>query len=374
MSQCHIHWIAVQPTPYNCFLFSEIAKDPEVALTVHFTHQSLASHPWRSSSAGVTGQRYFRQILGLDWTIIREAIRNKSACFVVAGWRELGLVALINCLCLFGRHYVIWTDTPRVRTGRPKWKEYIRAAWLRRVFRHAHAVMGTGRRAVEMLVELGCAPSKVVNFPFVVDLARFSPRHQVPSESTKKHLTFVSVGRLNNSVKAFDRALRALAVARQKTTVTSFTYRIAGTGPDRGALERLALALGIGEQVEFVGWLESAELPGFYRGGDVMLHTALYDPYPVAVLEAMACGLAIISSDAVGETSDRVIDGQNGRVHPAGDIETLADQLVGLLKEPELAAVWGVNARKMAESWPADRSVAIVKGLLQRRRPQCDSQ
>ena len=200
-----------------------------------------------------------------------------------------------------------------------------------------------------------------------MDLEHFSPR-AAADQTGNGNLTFLSSGRLVNSLKGYDQALTALAYARDRLAGKgrNFKYRIAGAGPDKETLSSLVSQLGLSGQVEFVGWLEPHLLPDFYRSGQVLLHPAHYDPFPNAILEAMACGLTVIGSDAAGSVVERIVHGHNGLIHRAGDGLDLAAQIADVLENPQKVAQMGEKARATAAAWPVSRGIDLVKELLQR--------
>ena len=63
---------------------------------------------------------------------------------------------------------------------------------------------------------------------------------------------------------------------------------IAGEGPNRKDLEELVEGLGLGKHVTFLGWLEPDQMEALYIATDVLVHPALWDPFPLVVLEAMS--------------------------------------------------------------------------------------
>jgi UDP-glucose:(heptosyl)LPS alpha-1,3-glucosyltransferase len=97
---------------------------------------------------------------------------------------------------------------------------------------------------------------------------------------------------------------------------------------------------------------------------DICLHPALFDPYPNAVMEAMACGLLVLGSDATGVVVDRIVDGINGFSHPAARVDILAEQIARALVSPDLIREIGLNARRTAEEWPIDRAHQILSHVL----------
>jgi glycosyltransferase involved in cell wall biosynthesis len=360
-----LHWLVVNPNHIHDFLFRSLAADPEIDLLVHFCEPALSIYPWMTKMAHGFNSRTFQRILGLDWYLFRQGFSGKRSFFVIAGWDEPTNITLIDLLSARRRPFAIWTDTPQLNRPRSFLKEVFRSAWLKWTFGCAYYVMGTGKPALAALSQMGCPADKLVDFPFAVDLEFFSPR-STGVEPENGPVTFLSCGRLLNSEKGHDQALKALARVRDRLDLQphQFRYRIAGTGPDQGVLSSLSHRLGLADQVEFVGWLEPAQLSAFYRSGEVLLHPSLLDPFPNAILEAMACGLAVIGSDAAGSAIDRIKHGENGLLHRAGDIDHLADQIAFLIKNPKKIAIMGAKARATAEEWPIGRHIALIKGML----------
>jgi glycosyltransferase involved in cell wall biosynthesis len=364
VSATKLEWVTWQPTPYNDYLFRSISADPSLDLTVHFVAPVLATHPWRSQLGTGFRSRIFKQRLGLDWHMLGMAVREKDRFFVVAGWQQTATIGLLNVLILLRRKFAIWTDTPDLAKRRPFPKSTVRSGFLRYLFRNATRVMGTGAPAVNALAQMGCPTEKLVNFPFVVDLDTFRPAPALPDKgSTGTRIVFLSSGRLSNALKGYDLAIKALALVRQRTGL-DFRYRLAGDGPDKESLQALAGASGIEDRVEFTGWLEPSQLPDFYRSGQVFLHPSHFDPFPNAVLEAMASGLVVIGSELAGSVADRVVDGENGFVHRANDVEHLAAQIGRAVGSLDRLVVTGSNARKASECWPASRAVAAIKEFV----------
>ena len=364
MNLVKLDWITWQPTPYNDFLFRTLAADEELALTVHFVAPILPTHPWKSEMAKGFSSRVFHQRAGLDLRSLQLAVRDKNRFFIVAGWHQSATFSLLNTLMLLGRKFAIWTDTPDCSKPRGFPKAVLRTRWLRTLFHRASYVMGTGTPALSALEAMGCPPEKLVTFPFVLDLELFKPlESQGIGTGDGQPLVFLSSGRLSNVLKGYDLAIKALASIHQRTGL-DFRYRIAGEGPDKEALRELARTCGLESQVDFIGWLEPSELPGFYRSGDIFLHPSHFDPFPNAVLEAMASGLPVIGSDLAGSVVDRIKHGENGLIHRANDIDDLTDQIFRAVKDRTAAVEMGRKARVTAETWPVERAVATVKQVV----------
>jgi type III pantothenate kinase len=275
----------------------------------------------------------------------------------VSSWYEPTTQLVITTRLLRGLPCAIWTDTPNLARQRHALKAALRGAWLRWVLRRADAVLGTGTPALDALRTMGAPAERLVNFPYFVDIDAYEPasRHSGPE------LGFVSSGRLHPD-KGYDVALRALAEA-YRGSATTFRYRIAGAGPIRDELARMARELGIEDRVEFLGWVEPAELVRLFADSDVLLHPARYEPYGVALVEGLAAGLVVIGSDATGSVLDRVKPGVNGLTHRSGDAAGLAREIIRVRDDASLRARLGAAARAEAEAWPLSRAVDIVRSL-----------
>ena len=75
---------------------------------------------------------------------------------------------------------------------------------------------------------------------------------------------------------------------------------VVGDGPQRASLERLARELGIGSRVQFTGELLPEQMPTVYSAADLLVLASSNEGWPNVVLEAMACGAAVVAADVGG--------------------------------------------------------------------------
>jgi glycosyltransferase involved in cell wall biosynthesis len=299
-------------------------------------------------------------VLGIDGHLVRLAASDRESFFVIAGWHDTTMQLVMTLLAIRSRPFAVWTDTPDLHVPRPRGKVLIRSLFLRWIFKRAMFVLGTGQPAMQALSDMGCPKEKLVNFPFFVDLKRQTEPRRVPTGPVK----FVSSGRLKNEMKGHQIALSALALARELSGSSNFEYVIAGTGPDLQALQDHTRRLHLERHVAFTGWLEPDVVAKLFAESHILLHPSLYDPFPVAVLEAMAAGLVVLGSDACGSVRDRINNGVNGMIHHAGDVEELAKQIAFVLSHPESVTAMSARACETAEQWPVSRGVSIIDSLL----------
>lgn len=126
-------------------------------------------------------------------------------------------------------------------------------------------------------------------------------------------------------------------------------------GPDRGdgSLERtqqLAAELGVLGRVTFVGPVPKAEVPKWLASGDVFLNTTRIDNTPVSLLEAMACGLCVVST-SVGGIPYLVAEGENALLVPSDDEAAMASAVSDILTQPDLAQHLSTSARRLTEAF-----------------------
>jgi len=93
------------------------------------------------------------------------------------------------------------------------------------------------------------------------------------------------------------------------------------------------------------GYIPHSDLPSYYSLMDVFIHPSLRDGMPNAVLEAMACGKAVIATP-VGGTKDILEDGKNGAIVNVNDTKMLAQKITELLDDPKKREILGKNARE----------------------------
>ncbi len=120
---------------------------------------------------------------------------------------------------------------------------------------------------------------------------------------------------------------------------------IAGDGPGRQGLEERVRQLGLTRTCVFWGNIPSERVPSLLAISDVFLYTSIRGAcFPMAVLEAMASGCAVIASELPISNAVLLADGRGIAVAP-GDIEQTGKALMRLLNDPELCRQMGVSAR-----------------------------
>ena len=271
------------------------------------------------------------------WSRWRRYLREQRPDVVLA------MLPLANVMAVFGTRgmdvpvVISERNDPAVQRLRADWE------WLRRrTYRRADVVTANSAGALATIARAAPAARQVL-VPNAVNV----PTTVAPLASERPW--FAAVGRLNRQ-KAFDVLLEAFA--RIAARVPDWDLRIAGTGPEAGALAAQATRLGIADRVHWHGQLEDP-FP-LLAGAGALVLPSRHEGVPNAMLEAMALGRAVIVSDASSGPLEYVTDGANGRVVAVDAAADLATVMAELADDPALRARLGAAARERVASLRPD--------------------
>jgi glycosyltransferase involved in cell wall biosynthesis len=193
------------------------------------------------------------------------------------------------------------------------------------------------------------------SIPNGIDTEIFTP---VPSARSSDSL--LMVGTLSPS-KDHATLIRAFALLVQRH---SLQLVLAGDGILRPQLEQLAEECGIREQVTFLGNVEREHLLRLYRQAAVFVFSTKGEGSPLALLEAMSCGLPAVASDVPG-VREILAGGDCGVLVPPGQPAEMARAIERILGDTESAARIGAAARQcVAVNYSAERMTARYKEAL----------
>lgn len=125
--------------------------------------------------------------------------------------------------------------------------------------------------------------------------------------------------------KGVELILKSLVLLNKN--LTGWKCKIAGTGPDRDMLEKLAISLGLGDKVEFCGFVD--DMPKFYKSLDVYVLASRSEGLGSSLIEAGACGALPVGAD-VGGVSEIIDDGKDGVLFEYPDVDRLSQILYNL--------------------------------------------
>jgi N-acetyl-alpha-D-glucosaminyl L-malate synthase BshA len=136
-----------------------------------------------------------------------------------------------------------------------------------------------------------------------------------------------------------------------------------GDGPERGMVEELGRQLDVCDEIRFVGKQEQME--DILAIGDLFLLTSEYESFGLAALEAMAAGVPVVSTNA-GGLGEINIDGVTGYMSNVGDVDTMSQQAIAILKDEEVLQKFKKNAAQHALKFDIHNIVPLYENLYER--------
>jgi GalNAc-alpha-(1->4)-GalNAc-alpha-(1->3)-diNAcBac-PP-undecaprenol alpha-1,4-N-acetyl-D-galactosaminyltransferase len=180
-----------------------------------------------------------------------------------------------------------------------------------------------------------------------------------PRDNRAKRI--VAMGRLF-PVKGFDLLLEAFARIALKEP--DWALDIWGEGPERSALEAQARRLGLDGRVRFPGLTERPL--EILRGADLFVLSSRAEGFPNVLVEAMACGLPVISADFGGAAKEIIRDGVDGVLVPPENPVTLASAMARLMSDPGARAALARRAPEVVVRYSGERVLALWEQAIAR--------
>lgn len=211
------------------------------------------------------------------------------------------------------------------------------------LFAYAGAVIAVSGHMQTQLIALGCDVKTLHTLRYGIDTSVFKI---VPTR--REAHTFVACGRFvekkapQHTISAFKQVLEKFPAAK---------LIMIGDGELLDASMALVLELKISGSVEFTGVLNQQEIAGIFCRATVFVQhsvtSAINDSEgtPLTIMEAMACGLAVVTTKH-GGIPDIINDGENGFLVDEHDVDTMAEHMCKLISDPEHAKLIGERAAK----------------------------
>lgn len=219
------------------------------------------------------------------------------------------------------------------------------------VLRRADLVVPMGRFTAELARAHGVEAEKMMVLQFPVPWAARAEITDPPE--TRSILT---AARLVKE-KGIQVLINAMSIVLQ--TMPDARLLIAGDGAYRPDLEQMVKTLDIADNVSFLGWLNSEELRTVYRETSLFCLPSLWEEgMGMVFVEAGLMGRPVVATDR-GGIRDIIRHGENGLLVPPGDSVALAEAIVKILKDRELASRMGLAGNRMARQYIEGREEAV---------------
>lgn len=158
----------------------------------------------------------------------------------------------------------------------------------------------------------------------------------------------IAVGRLDYQ-KGFDRLIQAWAIVRQSGRCKDWRLDIFGQGEWQDMLQRMIDGAGLQDTAHINR--PTTQIGDEYAASSLLVMSSHYEGFPMVMIEAMACGLPVVSFDYKCGPKDIILHGVNGLLVSDGDIQGLAGAMMRLMEDEPLRKTMSENARKVTGTY-----------------------
>lgn len=210
-------------------------------------------------------------------------------------------------------------------------RSFIHRWILKRNLKNADHIFSTSEVMKKEVVRLGIPDVTVT--PFGVNINVYKPQQIRKRDDGVQVIGTVKTLEQHYGIDILINAFTLL----KKTYTSPLQLVICGSGTQEKALKELALSSGYNSDIVFKGHVPQEEVPDYIRSFDIFANLSRQESFGVAVIEAMACGVPVVVSDAPG-LLEVTAHGEYGIVVPRDDASGAADALLRLLNDKSLEA------------------------------------
>jgi len=334
-----INFIQDEATPHNNILIKNLnAISNESKLQLWYALEKSNQYDW---DIDLTHEVLKANIYGtkINFRLIKYYLQKaRSEIFLMVGWSNPTTRIIYLLAVLMGFKLFMWFDLPDEKKERNWVNLKIRNVFYYLLKKSKIQLFCAGKMTVDYFLSKGFPEQRLHNLPVQVEVVRYKPLH--PSNGALK----LFAGSRLIYDKGFDLLLAALANLPERCKVN---LRLAGTGPEKEALEAQVEKLELDGQVDFIGWVSPSDYQKELEQSDVFIHPARVDAYGATVL-ALASGTPVIGSSKAGAVIDCLVDGENGYVYPPESIDKLTALILSIYDNRDLIRKFSSNALLIA--------------------------
>jgi glycosyltransferase involved in cell wall biosynthesis len=294
-----------------------------------------------------------------------EAVRREKPQVIVSALTHNNIMAILAGIVFSIRvitcEHITLGDMIRTREGRRILGLPV-TPLVKILYRFADQIVAVSEGIRDNLVEEFNAPAdkiKVIcnpiDFKRITELWTISPEHPFFEERAP---VVVAAGRLV-SQKGFDILIKAFCMVLSEMDVRLI---ILGEGSEAESLKKLSEDRGITSKVSFVGFQKNPY--NFLSRADLFVLSSRYEGLPMVMLEAMACGIPVVSTNCRSGPREILQNGRCGLLVPVGDVNALSEAIVRLLKDRELRGNLSRLARERAKDFSLSKIVRKYEEMI----------
>lgn len=359
-----VAWLTGTPCPLQRSFLEAVAQEPRVELHVYFCSRSTLGRPWDWSSysgrfshrvlPGVT-VRIKRIPFYINPSVVLLCLRRRYDLFIVTSYAHPTMQLAMLTLSILGRKWALWAERPGLN-AHSRIAIKLQSVALSLPKRYACCVIGTGRKAQEVLTQVLNSRRPSYSLPYLVDLKPFLV---IPRREQQGRIRFLYTGQLIPR-----KGIDVLCSAMKNLLLHSFKAQLAivGRGPEEWRVEKLQAEFP--GEVHILGFVPFENRQEAYRQADVFVFPSRFDGWGVAVHEAMAAAMPVISTPLVGSACELVHEGENGFLVTPGSIDGLYQKMKFFIEHPDLIVSFGTRGRDVARRLTPDQGAKELLRIL----------
>lgn len=378
------------PIQYQAPLLRLIAAEPDIELKVFFYSDfSLKTYQDRGFGRRVTwdvpltegydhqflncwGSQQWKSLLQqpIATDITKQLKQGQFDAVWVHGWMWIGSLQAIMAANKLGIPVLIRGEANGWQEPMQPLKQLAKKAFLNWVFKKVQSFLYVGKLNYQFYKTYRISDDKLFSMPYTVDNDYFQKRAmqaQIHREELRQSLS------LQPGRPILLYAAKLIPVKRPQDLLAA--YRLlspdgvrepdpyllfVGDGALRSQLEAQAKTTGW-NSIRFLGFRNQSQMPSIYDLSDVFVLPSSFEPWGLAVNEVMNAGKAVVVSNRVGSAADLVVDGQNGKSFPVGDVGALAEAIRWAIANYQLA---GEMSLKRIQYWRFEDNLRGIKKAL----------
>lgn len=328
------------PAPYRILFFNELGKKCDLTVTFEGKSAKDRDKKWKYERIENFKAVFLRGIrTGADHFFclsILPVLRRQWDMIIIGDYYTPTSMLAIEYMRIRHIGYWIEADGGLIKKDR-KW-----VYWAKRHFLSgARGWFSSGRMTTRYLVHYGAQESKCYHFSFA---SLKKEDMSAPSTQEEKALRKIRKGICEDKMvftvaQIIPRKGIDVLLTAAKRLEPDVGFYIAGGNPTA----EMKRAIAGFPNIHFIGFKTKKELNDYYRAADVFVLPTREDIWGLVIGEAMAHGLPVVTTDRCVAGLELVIDGKNGRIVPAGNVQELADAVKESLNR-ENRDVWGTHS------------------------------
>jgi glycosyltransferase involved in cell wall biosynthesis len=389
--QIRLAYLVTHPIQYQAPLLRRIACDPGIELSVFFRSDfstgQFFDREFQKEIAWDTnllcGYRYtvlpcigradrISVFKPLNYSLLWRLKEGKFDLLWIHGYGHLYHIYAAIAAKFLGVKVLIRDEATLVSKSRGKVRRGIKKVFFLCFSILCDGFLAIGTMNREYYTANGIPNHKIFDVPYAVDNGFFQQKamHAHSDCSKLRDQLSLKIGRpvilyaskLSQRKRAMDLLEAYREVANQLDPKPYLLF--VGDGELRKMLMQKVKDLGLDGDVHLLGFRNQSELPRFYDLCDVFVLPSVFEPWGLAINEAMNAGCPIIASDQVGSARDLVYHGRNGFIFQSGNVQELAGYLIQTLRDPNVCRNMGAESKDIISRWDFEEDLNGLKKAI----------